>query len=912
MQSQNPREPRMPTVLESLTNFLTVRKASHNAPELLDLWTPDMETQINVASGNGEPVEGRRHTWTDGMHEWWNIRIPKNANSEPEFNDYRMDWPLDLHADAIGCTGWDWRNRCSRWVGFDFDSITGHAAGVGVSDEELTKVAEAAKALPFVEVRRSTGGSGLHLYVYLDAIPAANHTEHAALARAVLGSMSSATGFDFAAQIDACGGILWIWHKKASVANEGLKRLKSAERSLAESDLPANWRDHVEVVTRKRSKVRVNGIDEDKLDPFEALASARKIIPLDDEHKKIIDELRGSGASTIWVPDHHLLQTHTKALQNLNDDDDTRKKLKLKGFFKTISAGKDMGTPNCFMFPLPNGGWRVFRFSPGIVEAETWSQDREGWTTCHFNRAPDLASASKAMGGAELSDNAGFEFRSPDDAKKVVEALGKKIDIPENFIKEHRPLVLKKNKDGRLLVRVQRTGAKDPHPAPGWASKKSHWERVIDAQAEPNDDDDELDSFDHILRALMTPKSEDAGWMFRADEGNWGRWPTEKVKFSLHTYGKSDAEIKTILGMAVRRHWKLVSIPFHAEYPGNRQWNLNAAQFRYQPSTEPGPHPHWDMILQHCGQDLTQYLKELEWAKRANVRTGAEYLLNWVACMFRDPFQPLPYLFFFGEQNSGKSSFHEAIDLLMTSGVVRADRALTNANDFNGELANAVLCVVEEKDISVAGEAAYNKIKDWVTGRTISIRKMRTDSYQQPNTTHWVQCANKRQACPVFQGDTRITMIFVPDIENEIPRAVLIERLEREAPFFLKTICDLQLPTADGRLRLPVVATASKQRAQELSANLLQQFIAEECHRAPGEKMLFSEFFERFVEWLAPEDRYSWSKQKVGRELPPELPVGTHTGNKRFIGNVSWTPPVGEPANLPWASVNGQLKARVS
>ena len=120
----------MPSVLESLQNFLTARRVSHSAPELLDTWSPDMETQVNVSAGNhGEPVAGRRHTWTDGLHEWWNIRIPKNANSDPEFNDYNLDWPLDLHANAIGCTGWDWRNRCSRWVGFDFDSITGGRYG---------------------------------------------------------------------------------------------------------------------------------------------------------------------------------------------------------------------------------------------------------------------------------------------------------------------------------------------------------------------------------------------------------------------------------------------------------------------------------------------------------------------------------------------------------------------------------------------------------------------------------------------------------------------------------------------------------------------------------------------------------------------------------------------------------------
>ena len=64
----------------------------------------------------------------------------------------------------------------------------------------LKRIKQAAMSLPYVEVRRSTGGGGIHLYVYFDeaGVPTANHTEHAALARCILGMMSSETGFDFA------------------------------------------------------------------------------------------------------------------------------------------------------------------------------------------------------------------------------------------------------------------------------------------------------------------------------------------------------------------------------------------------------------------------------------------------------------------------------------------------------------------------------------------------------------------------------------------------------------------------------------------------------------------------------------------------------------------------------------------
>ena len=100
--------------------------------------------------------------------------------------------------------------------------------------------------------------------------------------------------------------------------NHGLEIIKPATKLLGVADLPANWRDHIEVVKGRRSKIRVNEIAEDDQDPFEALASSRKIIPLDDSHKAQIEALQRSGCTTLWVADHHLLQTHTCGPQGVD------------------------------------------------------------------------------------------------------------------------------------------------------------------------------------------------------------------------------------------------------------------------------------------------------------------------------------------------------------------------------------------------------------------------------------------------------------------------------------------------------------------------------------------------------------------------------------------------------------------
>ncbi|MGA2061682.1 MAG: primase-helicase family protein [Thermoguttaceae bacterium] len=896
--------------------FLQAQVPRHNGPDLLERvlrFLPALEIQVNVSAANGEPVDGKRGTFTDGVNQWFNIRIPHNADSEPQWHDYELRWPLDLYAEGIGSTGWDWQSRQSRWVGFDVDSITGHATGVGLSDAELQSVKKAAEALPYVEVRKSTSGKGLHFYIYFstDGIPTANHTEHAALARCILGMMSSTTGFDFASQIDACGGNMWIWHRKMDKANNGLALIKPAERSVSVDDLPGNWRDHIEVVTRRRAKIRINSLQIEHEDPFELLANSRRLVPLDESHKSVIEELGRSGFSTVWIPDYHLLQTHTKALQNLIDDPGQRSTLKLKGIFRTISEGKDPATCNCFCFPLDNGAWRVYRFSPGTAEAETWEQDGNGWTNCFFNKTPDLNLAARAGGGVEAPNNGGYVFPTANDVANVVKMLGQTIDIPQQF--EQRETRLKPQKDGRVVIAVKKNNPNEAAPQ-GWLNDRTGLTRVLSVQAEikAQATDESYSEYDKIARFLVTPDNKSVGWVGRSRSGRWIDGNKDDMKGLLLKLGKTKSEADVIIPDIWSRHWTLVNLPFLPEYPGDRQWNRESAQYRFQPielqANEAPHHPHWDMVLKHCFGDLDEAIRDHPWAQRANVKTGADYGLMWMACLLRDPFQHLPYLFFYGNEDCGKSIFHESFDYLITKGRVSANLALTNQNGFNGELAGAILAYVEELDISKT-PGALAKIKEWVMSPTIPIRQMRRDTYSLPNTLHFIQVANSPDFCPIFPGDTRVTMIHVPPLSPDvlIPRRQMEIFLIQEAPHFMRTILDVTLPNVEGRIGVPIIETHNKFRVQERRRDPLEQFIAENCHAVVGEKILFSEFCERFLEWLAPEDRGQWSKQKISRQLPQDFPSGAHTQNKKYIGNLSWEPKQPEPNTRPWIAVNGRL-----
>ena len=145
------------------------------------------------------------------------------------------------------------------------------------------------------------------------------------------------------------------------------------------------------------------------------------------------------------------------------------------------------------------------------------------------------------------------------------------------------------------------------------------------------------------------------------------------------------------------------------------------------------------------------------------------------------------------------------------------------------------------------------------------------NTYQVPNTTHWIQSANYQADCPVFPGDTRITVIEVCDLcpDQEVAKKTLLVKLEEEAPHFMYTLMNLQLPPLTGRMRLPVVGTPSKSRTEELNKTALQIFLEECCQAKKDAQVLrFGEFYDAFQKCLDAGEKHRWSKIYISRELP--------------------------------------------
>jgi len=892
----------MPTRTVAIKRFL----GAMTHPDLANLYDSDMECQVNVAQDGGDRVDsefqGRRwQGWTDGATVWKSFRIPYKASTEPEYEDKEMSFDLSAHVEAIGMTGWNWQRKISKWVAFDFDAMVGHSDKntQKLSNEQLEAVRKAAEAIDWVTIRKSTSGSGLHVYVFLDDVPTINHNEHAALARSILGVMSALTGFDFKSKVDICGGNMWVWHRKMK-GTDGLTLIK---KGSILKDIPPNWKDHVKVVTGRRRKNLPQDIeDKGNADIFEELAGQRANVPLDDDHKKVINYLKETNAYWWWDQDHHMLVTHTHWLQKAHEE------LGLHGFFKTSSEGTNLNEQNCFANPLRRGAWVVRRYTPGVQEHESWDQDGAGWTRCYLNREPDLYTASKAFGGLE-DMKGGFKFREAEIAEKAAQLLGVNLDVGNPL--RGRETRLSQHKDGRLVATIERKEADRGDEMKGWLADKDKWIRIFQTQlATPPEP--ETGNYDDMVRHLVTETHEDYGWMIKSD-GTWRYEPLAHVRIALGSLGLKQNDINTILGSSVFKCWRVVNKPFQPEYPGDREWNRNAAQLRYLPSEnkEKLNYQIWLRVLHHCGMGLDEAIKSNSWCKANGVLNGGDYLKCWIASLFQEPLEPLPYLFFYGPQNSGKSIFHEALSLLFTKGYMRADAALINSSGFNGELEGAILGVVEETDLR-RNRQAYNRIKDWVTSRELLIHAKGKTPYHIQNSIHFCQCSNDHQACPVFTGDTRITMCYVDSLDPTelIPKKLLIPMLEKEAPDFLADIIKLEIPPSNDRLNVPVIVTEDKQLAQQLNQTDLERFIEEKCVYATGRWIKFSDLFQKFNEWVDPGELHKWTKIRVGRSLPPQFPKGRNPKDGQFyVGNISWAgiAQSEEPASSKYMIKDGYL-----
>jgi len=462
---------------------------------------------------------------------------------------------------------------------------------------------------------------------------------------------------------------------------------------------------------------------------------------------------------------------------------------------------------------------------------------------------PRFDAACEAHGTALKGRNA-YLFNTPNQATAAIEAMKvKPVPMPKRAAK--RPITLALYSGDKIVAELPK------HPGdrfPSWVQEKDHWYTVLGRLPKQ---EVEIANYDDAVRCLEI-EGQPAGWTARKKNGDWTYKSSPSIKTILQSTGLSKPEAEIVMGLAEQDPWKLVTLPFAAEYPGERRWNRNAPQLRIANPVN-GPTPTWDMVEQHLMREADPAVNKMPGLRAVGIKTGGDYLRAWYASIIHDPVCRLPYMFWHGDENNGKSSHWEAIErFIISGGIVKADRALTSRSDFNGELVNAVLCIIEEKDISKA-DGSLAKIKDAVTSPVLSIRALYRQTVQVPNFSHWCQFANDIRNCPMYHGSTRFNCFHVGPLAQELAKETeLFPRLEAEASAYTYKLLHMRLPKVEGRLDLPLLDTPSKSLACDMS---LPEWLAELAEWVTHFSGTLAELRAASEVWSIPKDMRVVAKQ---------------------------------------------------
>lgn len=342
-------------------------------------------------------------------------------------------------------------------------------------------------------------------------------------------------------------------------------------------------------------------------------------------------------------------------------------------------------------------------------------------------------------------------------------------------------------------------------------------------------------------------EGESHGWWWKDKEG-WTAYSFSQVTAGLRGRGLVPDAVAAEL---MTEPWTIINVPFGPEEPGGRIWNKDGARLAFTPKE--GSCPTWDQLFRVVGRSLDAYVQPY------GFKSGADYLRAWVGSVFQRPFTKLPWLFLWGGEDRGKSTLQEALKKLLAKGWADARVAVESEQQFSKELAGSVICIVEEATLK---KTALERIKRWVTGVEINIHGKGKTPYTIPNSSHWIQCAQRITDCPFKSGDTRVTAIEVLGAqEGEImSKEAMMTKLEEEAPAVLWQLLHLELPPVRGRMGVPTITTVEKAAQQEADRTPLESW----CEKHPESLSMTDEkMVAEFMLTLEGKTLHEWSSSRI-------------------------------------------------
>lgn len=727
--------------------------ASLRTPTINCFWQPEFETHI---SGEG------------------NERRNPPANEAAPFAFTRL-----------GCNGWNCIQGTAEYTVFESDWLDPNAdVEHGSNPQTEEQLLENDRRLHGkAHINRSTGGKGRHYRVEVQhpdgsKVRCSDRHTYNALCRYVCDQLGMTD------KTCAKGGYLWVWS-----ANHNGQSFESLGEQTEPFIVPLDW----ELPTRT-CKVR------------------NRDIALTGRHEQILSAIEEAGFPAIpkaFDDGTEYFATHTCGLKAAHTT------LKLRGWFDTVSPGKDSATPNCYIIPFPEG-FQVFRY--GTVDEPNWNKrqsDNKSWTWFDQFEESDWRSLCVRFQGSPKKGRSKhtFNFHDPDQATAAISAAGGDIEPPWGP-------VLVELADGFISCFIEAKG-----DLPGWTKDGKHLAKTCTIQ---NTD----------CRAVIMPEDARVAFFWNEEgqqngetlylvrlspdeEGN-EVWKPESItnwRAALKARGYTDAMIEEAYNQGCSDPMRIVSRPFEKTI-NPLYWN-RGVQFSCDPV--PGEHPHWDLVFNHTGSYLDSYVAEHPWCQENGIRTGGDYLRCYMALTVQRPATRVPQLFLYSRtQGTGKDTFPDSCKLLFSRGaVVDANTAATSDAGFSFELIGAVMYVLNELDLSRSGSKAESRVRKWTTGHTINIHEKGRTPFETRNYARVIQMANDLSYKMVDADDERVVIIELPKIKSRIDWARKLEpALKRERAAFLHTLLNYYLPeqsAPNSRCFLPILMTDAKQQAITLS-----------------------------------------------------------------------------------------------
>ena len=276
---------------------------------------------------------------------------------------------------------------------------------------------------------------------------------------------------------------------------------------------------------------------------------------LDAEHEKLIDFLRDNPSAWSWNQDHHMLVTHTYWLR------EAHKALGFKGTFETsVHRPVEVNRHQLLRLPPPQRGLGRPPLRQRNGRAPNLEQGPPGLHAVLPEPGPRPTGRLQGAGRPE-DESGGFAFPKASEAVKAAAALGAKVELPPHML--GRKAKLRKHKDGRLIVEILRNSDDSDSDMTGWTDKGKVWVRIFDAKAEPQAAQEEVGSFDSVIRHLVTDRGKDAGWAVCSDQ-QWREEAKDNAAAVLIHLGVKKQDVTSVIGSCVLRPWTLVRQPFEA------------------------------------------------------------------------------------------------------------------------------------------------------------------------------------------------------------------------------------------------------------------------------------------------------------------------------------------------------------